>query len=114
PFGAILDRTLEGESVNNHAVRARRLLSDGDLRSCHILFISRSERERFAQIVSRLRGSSVLTVSELPGFADAGGMIEFIVEEGKARFSINTATTEAAGLRLSSRLLRVAKEIKRS
>ena len=114
PFGAILDRTLEGESVNNHAIRAQRLLPDGDLRSCHILFISRSERERFAQIVSRLRGSSVLTVSELPGFVDAGGMIEFTVEEGKARFYINAATAAAGGLKLSSRLLRVAKEVRGS
>jgi len=114
PFGTILDRTIEGENVNNHGVRARRLLPDGDLRSCHILFISQSERERFAQIVSRLRGSSVLTVSELPGFADAGGMIEFLIEEGKARFYINAATAEAAGLKLSSRLLRVAKEVKDS
>lgn len=114
PFGAILDRTVEGELVNNRAVKAQRLLPDGDLRSCHILFISRSERERFAEIVSRLRGSSVLTVSELPGFVDAGGMIEFIVEEGKARFYINAATAAAGGLRLSSRLLRVAKEVRGS
>ena len=114
PFGAILDRTIEGERVNRHGVSARRLLAAGDPRSCHILFISQSEQERFAQIVSRLRGSSVLTVSELPGFADTGGMIEFLIEEGKARFYINAATTEGAGLKLSSRLLRVAKEVKGS
>ena len=114
PFGTILDQTIEGESVNNHGVRARRLLPDGNLRSCHIVFISRSERERFAQIVSGLRGSSVLTVSELPGFADAGGVIEFIIEGGKARFYINAATAEDAGLKLSSRLLRVAKEVRGS
>jgi len=114
PFGTILDRTIEGEKVKRHGVTARRLLADWDLRSCHILFISRSERERFAQIVSRLRSSSVLTVSELPGFADAGGMIEFLIEEGKARFYINAATAEAAGLKLSSRLLRVAKEARDS
>lgn len=114
PFGAILDRAIEGESVNNHAIRTRRLLPDGDPRSCHLLFISRSERERSARIISGLRGASVLTVSELPGFADAGGMIEFLIEAGKARFYINAATAQAAGLKLSSRLLRVAKEVKGS
>jgi hypothetical protein len=114
PFGTILDRTIEGEMVGSRAVRARRLTPDDDLRDCHVLFIGRSEREQFPKIVSQLRGSSVLTVSELPGFADAGGMFEFIVDEGKARFYINARATEAAGLRLSSRLLRVAKEIKRS
>jgi hypothetical protein len=112
PFGDVLDRTLAGETVNGHAIRAERPASEGDLRVCHILFVGRSERERFPQIVSRLEGSSTLTVSELPAFSEEGGMIEFVVEEGKARFYINAATTEAAGLKLSSRLLRVAKEIK--
>jgi len=114
PFGDILDRTIEGESVDNHRIRARRLPPNAELQSCHILFISGSERDRYAQIVSRLRGSSVLTVSELPGFADGGGMIEFVVEKGKARFYINAATAGAVGLKLSSRLLRVAKEVKGS
>jgi YfiR/HmsC-like len=114
PFGAILDRTVEGESVGTHRIRARRLLPDDDLKSCHILFISQSERGQVAQIVSRLHDSSVLTVSELPGFADAGGMIEFLIEAGKTRFYINAATAGAAGLKLSSRLLRVAKGVKDS
>lgn len=111
-FGAILDRTIEGESVNKHGVRVQRLLPDDNLRSCQVAFICRSERERFAKILSGLRGSKVLTVSDLPGFADAGGMIEFFLEAGKIRFYVNAVTAHAAGLELSSRLLRVAKEVK--
>ena len=111
PFGPTLDRTLEGESVKNRRVEAARLSPESNLRNCHVLFISRSERESNAQIISDLRGSSVLTVSEAPGFADRGGMIEFVIEEGKVRFYINAAVAEAAGLKLSSRLLRVASAV---
>jgi hypothetical protein len=64
------------------------------------------------QIVSTLRNSSVLTVSEVPGFADAGGMIEFVIEDDKVRFHINPAAARAAGLTVSSRLLSVASSIR--
>ena len=112
PFGVLLDRTVEGERVDSREVTVRRHSARDGLAGCHILFISLSEREQLSLIFSRLRGSNILTVSEMAGFADAGGMIEFVVEDGKARFYINAATTEAAGLKLSSRLLRVAKQIK--
>ncbi|MBI3935276.1 MAG: YfiR family protein [Acidobacteria bacterium] len=112
PFGPILDRTVAGESVNGRAVRARRSVPEANPQGCHVAFISRSERGNIAQINSDLRGSRALTVSEVPGFADAGGMIEFVIEGGKVRFYINAAAAEAAGLKLSSRLLRVATAIK--
>jgi hypothetical protein len=67
-----------------------------------------------AQIASHLGSSSVLTVSELPGFTALGGMIEFVMEEEKIGFYINAAMAEAAGLKLSSRLLRAAREVRGS
>ena len=112
PFGAILDRTVQGESVNGRAVRARRLVPEANPRSCHVLFISRSEQGSLDLIFAALRGSSTLTVSELPGFTRVGGMIEFLIEDGKVRFYISAAAADAAGVKLSSRLLRVAKEVR--
>ena len=114
PFGPILDRMVEGQSVNNRAVRARRSVPEANPRGCHIAFISRYERQGMAQIVSALGSSSVLTVSELPGFTAVGGMIEFVIEEEQVGFYVNAARAEAAGLKLSSRLLRVAKEVRGS
>ncbi len=112
PFGPTLDRIVEGESVSGHPVKAERLPQGGNPRNCHVLFVSRSERERIARIISEVRGSSVLTVSELPAFAEAGGMIQFVIEERKVRFYINAAAAEASGLKLSSRLMKVASAIK--
>jgi hypothetical protein len=55
----------------------------------------------------------VLTISDGKGFAEAGGMIELYVEEGRMRFAINMGATERSGLHLSSRLLRLAKVIRK-
>ena len=112
PFGPALDRMVENERVNGRGIRVRRSVPEANPQGCHVAFISRSEREGMAQVNSRLRMSSVLTVSEVPGFADAGGMIEFVIEDGKVRFYINAAAAQSAGLTVSSRLLRVASAIR--
>jgi YfiR/HmsC-like len=97
PFGAILDQTVEGETVSDREIRVRRGLQGTELRNCHILFISESDREQCARIFSSLQGSSVLTVSDLPGFVDAGGIIEFVLQGGKVQFEINAVAAETAG-----------------
>jgi len=112
PFGPALDRMVESENVNGRPIGTRRSVPEADPQGCHVMFISRSERTGMEQIVSRLRNSSVLTVSEVPGFVDAGGMIEFVIEEGKVRFHINVAAAQAAGLTLSARLVRVATSVR--
>ncbi len=108
PFGPTLDRTVAGESASGRAVQVQRLVPEGNLTACHVVFIGRSEQEGSVRILSDLRGSSVLTVSDMSGFAERGGMIEFVIQEGKVRFYIQAAAARAVGLRLSSRLLRLA------
>jgi hypothetical protein len=55
------------------------------------------------------RTQPVLTVGESPDFVRQGGIINFILEEGKVRFEIDPANAERARLRISSRLLRLAR-----
>jgi hypothetical protein len=112
PFGPTLDRMVEGQNVNGRPIQTRRSVPEANPQGCHVTFVSRSERSGIAQIVSTLRNSSVLTVSDVPDFADAGGMIEFVIEDGNVRFHINPAAARAAGLTVSSRLLSVASSIR--
>jgi YfiR/HmsC-like len=108
PFDSYLDETVRGEKVNNRSLTTQRFRHGRDPRTCDILFISQSERERAAEIVSNLRGRSVLTVSDIDGFADLGGMIELFTEKNKIRMRINLEAVKAANLKVSSKLLRVA------
>jgi hypothetical protein len=79
-----------------------------DIKNCHVLFVSRSEANRLDEIVSALRGRSILMVGEANGFADRGGMIQFVTQENRIQLRINLAAAKAANLTISSKLLRPA------
>jgi len=108
PFGASLDEVVRGETVNGHPLVVHRAQHIEELADSQILFISRSERARLASILAALKGRNILTVSDLEGFASEGGMIRFVLMENKVRLRVNLEATKAAGLTLSSKLLRVA------
>jgi hypothetical protein len=82
-----------------------------NMRNCHILFVSASERRNFAKIIADLRGLPVLTVADTEGFLSAGGMIELVKDRGKIRWTINRAQADEAGLRFSSQLLTLAVKV---
>jgi len=108
PFGAFLDETVRDERVNNRPLAVQRYRRVEEIKSCHILFISRSETDRLGQIFARLKGRSVLTVGDGDGFAQHGGMIRFVTEKNKIRLRINLEAAKAASLTISSKLLRPA------
>ena len=89
----------------------KRFANVNQLRPCHILFISSSERKRIPEIMEKLDGQHVLTVAEMRGFAERGGMINFVSVGNKVKFEINSKTARSQGLRISSRLMRVAKVV---
>lgn len=108
PFGKTLDRLVQGESLEGRELTVVRPDRIQELKSCHVLFISRSERGRLNEILADLRGTSVLTVGETDGFLQRGGLINFIRQGGKVRFEINEKAAERAPLKISSKLLRLA------
>src|SRR5512146_1471692 len=108
PFGGALDQAVAGERVNGRPIVVRRLQSIADAASCHILYIGASEAPQLPQILSTLQGHNVLTVSDLDHFARRGGMIRFVLIDQRVRLLINAPAARAAGLTLSSKLLRAA------
>jgi uncharacterized protein DUF4154 len=111
PFGSTLPQVVTGKTVEGRDLVIRLYRPGEDLRGAHILFISASERKRLPMILSSLRGSSVLTVSDTAGFLDAGGMIQFLNENDRVRFAINLDATSRARLKMSSKLLSLARVI---
>lgn len=108
PFGGALDQAVAGERVNGRPIVVRRLKSIAEASGCHILYISSSEASRLPQILGALKGRNVLTVSDLDNFVASGGMIRFVLIDEHVRLRINVAAAQAAGLTLSSKLLRAA------
>ncbi len=109
PFGAILDRIVTGETVNGRKVVARRVRQLPAPKSCQLLFLDKVSRQALATLAEV--GPGVLTVGEGDGFLKDGGMIAFVVENRRVRFDINQKAAAAAGVKLSSRLLSVARSV---
>ena len=108
PFGAYLDETVRGETVNNRPLTVQRYSQVEEIKTCHVLFISRSEAYRLEQILASLKGRNILTVGDAVGFARRGGMIRFLIEQNKIRLRVNLEAAKDANLVLSSKLLRPA------
>lgn len=106
-FGAALD-SIEGKPVKNASIRIRRPDSLAQLRGCHMLFIADSEQHRLREILEAVNGAPVLTVMDSRGAARDGVMINLVLVEQRIMFEINTAAVQAAGLGISSKLLRLA------
>ncbi len=111
PFGKALDETVQGETIQKHKLVIVRSRRAEDLAACQILFISKSEKNRVAEILPKLTARKILTVSEVQGFASHGGVINFFLEGNKVRFEINPATAQREGLKISSQLLSLGKII---
>jgi hypothetical protein len=104
-----LTELVDGSSINGRPV----LLSHSRrLRACHLVYLGATDPERTASILEELQGASVLTVSDGYEFVRLGGIVGLVVEQGRMRFAINPDAAQRAGLRLSSRLLHLAKILK--
>jgi hypothetical protein len=111
PFGEVLDLTVRDERLRGRPFQVQRYRSVDEIKTCHILFISRSEGARPANIVAGLGQRPILTVSDADDFAQRGGMIRFVTDRNRIRLQLNLAATEAAHLTISSKLLRAAEII---
>jgi hypothetical protein len=108
PFGSTLDQIVEGETVGERKVaveRVRRAPSAG----CHVLFISDPDRSPSAARVGS--GHGVLTVGEGEQFVRQGGIVSFVVDNRRVRFEINYRASTKAGIKISSRLLAIARTV---
>ena len=100
---------VRGRNINGHGLEVRRSENATEWHNCHLLFIGDAVHTRSAGRLNEIRTLPVLTVSDGKGFAQEGGIVELYVENGRMRFAINTDAAARSGLRLSSRLLGLAR-----
>lgn len=114
PFGAVLDATLSGENIQGANLAARRLTEARDAAGCKIVFVSSSEESRLKTVLDELENGNALTVSDIREFSQRGGMIQFVVANGKVRFEVNVKNAADAGLSFSAELLEVALAVRKT
>ncbi len=111
PFGQELRNITNDKNINGHKLRVEQVADLPMARTCHILFIASSERAQLARILESLRGTDVMTVGDMKGFVEQGGMINFVLEDNRVRFEVNLKAAEQAGLKVSAKLLNVARNV---
>ena len=111
PFQGELESTVAGKQVGTKILRIRHLNDAQATRGCNLVFIGKSEDKHLPAILASLRNTPVLTIGEADNFLGSGGMIRFCLDGNKVRFEINREAAESAKLRISAKLLLLAKNI---
>ena len=110
-FGTYLAEITRSTAPHGRRVEVRWVHKEQELRSCHILFVSRSESKRYAKVLQVVQGADVLTVGETPDFLSAGGALSFSFQNEALQFEVNLVVANDAHLRVSSRLLALARRV---
>jgi hypothetical protein len=110
PFGATLDQIVSGETLQGRKLTVRRVRHPVPA-SCQVVYVSRMEKDIDGLLASIPSG--ILTVGEGEAFLGSGGMIAFVIENHRVRFDIDQSAAMKGGVRISSRLLNVARSVRR-
>lgn len=108
PFGPALDY-LRGRKVDGHTFETRLVSSSDNLNECHLLFVSPAGERYLDRLVALSREAGILTLSDTDGFAQRGVMLNFYVDRDSVRFEVNLGAARAGGVRISSKLLSLAR-----
>ncbi|MBF0399205.1 MAG: YfiR family protein [Magnetococcales bacterium] len=111
PFGSLL-LALTKKTVNKRKIAIVHLQPEQPFDGCHLLFIARSEQERWPDIHATIRNQPILTVGDMPDFAQQGGMIHFFQSDDTLRFVINHRILLQSGLKVDAALLQIGQVIK--
>jgi hypothetical protein len=108
-FGTAFD-SVQGKSVGGHTVVVKYLSSYRDKDECQVVYVAPSEKSRLPKIVSTSKEVHALTVSDIDGFGESCGIIRMVRgTDDRISFEINVKAAEQSGLKLSSKLLNLAK-----
>ena len=112
PFGSAIT-ALEKELVKGSRIAIERIPdpSAANVDNCSVAFIGRSLENELPALLNSMKDKTVLTIGESPRFLEAGGIINFIIQDNKVRFEINRDAALQARLGVSSKLLRLAQRV---
>lgn len=110
PVGADLQNIVADKRIGSRPLLVRHA-EISDIKGCHVLFIGLTESYPVQQALQAAQRTSVLTIGDMAGFLDRGGMINFIFDQSRIRFEVNLKASQGARLQLSSKLLNLAKSV---
>jgi YfiR/HmsC-like len=109
PFGSALKSLAGADTINGRPIEIRDIKNLSELKDCHVVFIPASAKASEPDALAAVAGQPVLTVGETDEFYNDGGMIQFIIQNKQVHFRIRNEAARAAGLKISSKLLILAR-----
>jgi hypothetical protein len=106
-----LNESVNGKSIGNRRLQVKHVKELEQIAGCQVLFIAAGEKKRHGEELAMASKRPVLTVGETDGFATEGGIIGFCREQNKIRFEINLDAAGKAQLKISAKLLSLAKTV---
>jgi hypothetical protein len=100
-----------GKEIGKRKIVNRKITAPADARSCQAVFANDSKHNRETELLKTVREAGALTVGDGPDFLTSGGMIQLLVDDNRMRFDINLAATSRANIKLSSKLLALARHV---
>ena len=96
---------LEGKLIRGRKIKVVAYKGEACLEQSQILFLATQDKAFIQQVLGLVKGRSILTIGEVEGFAQWGGIINFFQANKRLRFQINIDAARREGLRMSSQLL---------
>lgn len=104
----------EGQERKGRGLLPRTLTTLDDVEGCHVLYIESASRQEAKSTFEQLPSTTLLTVGRSRDFLDMGGGINLVVVEQRLRFEVNRDAIEESGLKVDSRLLDAASDVRQS
>lgn len=111
PFGPYLERIASTQPIKSRPVRIRQVAGLPEIEGCHMLFVPQSRRGDVRRILRHVGSKPILLVGDGQGFAELGLHIAFVPEGDRVRFEINESAAHDNGLKISAKLLKLARVV---
>jgi hypothetical protein len=111
PFGDTLDEAVQGQRIGPRPLVVRRMPKVEPGAACHILYAAGSKSQSAEAAVREVEGAPVLTVTD-QSRGGAGGVVQFVVRDGRVRFDIDLGAAARNRVSISSKLLSLALSVR--
>ena len=105
---------LNGKKVDRRSLEISRVQNLDEVSQYHAIFLNPSGNKRMRSVLHSLKGTGVLTIGDMSGFAEQCGVVNFYLKSGKVRFEVNIEASRRENLKISSKLLRLARIVETS
>ncbi len=112
PYGDLFNTIFDDKKIKKKEIDIIYIDSINKLSDSDVLYIPNSQAKTLPEILEKIKNKNILTVSNIRGFAEKGGIIQIYFVSQKVKLKINLDVANEEKLKISSSLLRIAKIVK--